>query len=202
MCVQVILIWWRPQPLLQICLDERHSALKSAQDQVPRHSASNSIDGSEDSFSAYLRREDKKIQRAESQSADAHDIRVSVCSHLYFLSFPRYAQLDNLGCPTLRYSRDIHRCVHQRSSNRPSRQVGILSRKNLRTALRGQTTRKSLTFFDPRRSLHVFSAEFGRLDQLVLVLEPGRQPDVHSAVFAGATMGQRTPSQSLCSAAD
>lgn len=61
---------------LSFVTDERHS--QPVRNQVPRHSGSNPIDDSGDSFRAYLEREDMRLKRAESQRAEAHEILIFV----------------------------------------------------------------------------------------------------------------------------
>jgi len=76
---------------------------------------------------------------------------------------------NNAGRPARGHCRDTHRRIHPRPSTRPVRQVGVLSRENVRAARRRQGIANVLPVHDPRRSLQVFPAQFGHFDQLALV---------------------------------
>jgi hypothetical protein len=135
----------------QICLDERPSHTASVQNQVPRHSRSGSIDGPGDSFHKYLTKEADKVKRGESQREDAHEVLIFVC--LLHSCAQQYPNVDIVGCPTRSHSCDTYRRIYPRPPIRPARQMGFLSRENLRTAYRGRQRRISRfpPFLDPHR---------------------------------------------------
>lgn len=97
-----------------------------------------------------------------------------------------------VGCPARGHSCDTYRRFYPRPPTRPARQMGVLSRENLRTAPHGQQgfTSRLLAFFDPHRSQQVYSGKHGHIDQLALVLEHVHLPDVYHAGFVAAKMGR------------
>jgi|SRR5580693_573739 hypothetical protein len=64
---------------LAFVTDERHT--QPVRNQVPRHSGSNPTDDSGNAFREYLEREDKKLKRAESHRAEAHEILIFVSAY-------------------------------------------------------------------------------------------------------------------------
>ncbi|KAH9983042.1 hypothetical protein BJV74DRAFT_53711 [Russula compacta] len=63
-------------PTAAVSTDGRHSPPRSVQNQVPRNTKSDFIDGSREAFRTYLEREDEKVKRVESQRADANEILI------------------------------------------------------------------------------------------------------------------------------
>ena len=151
------------------------------QNQVPRdrHTSSNLVDDSEGSFCAYLAKENERIKRVESHRADAHEVLIFVCSRLARAPSPAFSCERPLGCPACSHSCDTYWRIYPGPPTRPSRQMGILSRENLRTARRHERAPRFPPFDDPHRSRQFFPGDIDHLDQLVLVSEPGRQSDVY-----------------------
>jgi hypothetical protein len=77
--------------------------------------------------------------------------------------------------------------------------MGILSRENLRITRRHPRVARIPPYIGPHGPSQVCPGDIDNTDQLVLVLEPGRQPDVHSDGVVDAAMGLSIYHPSLCS---
>ena len=158
------------------------------QSQVPRHSGSSVIDNSGNSFSTYLAKENERIKRVENQRADAHEILIFVsATALHPLTFILIQ--NDQGGPTRSHSCDAYWCIYPGPPTRPTRQMGVLSGENVRITRRHQRAPRFPPFCDSDRSRQIFSADLDHPDQLVLVFEPGRQPDLHPDGLVDAAMG-------------
>ena len=80
--------------------------------------------------------------------------------------------------------------------------MGILSSENLRITRRHQRAPRFPPFCDSHRPRQIQSADFYHSDQLVLVFEPGRQPDLHPDGLVDAAMGVSIQHQHFRSLAD
>ena len=67
--------------------------------------------------------------------------------------------------------------------------MGVLPRENLRTTRRHQRAARIPPFLDTHGPDQVLPGDFDHTDQLVMVLEPRRQPDVHPDGVVDAAMG-------------
>ena len=112
--------------------------------------------------------------------------------------------LDNVGRPTRGHSCDTHWRIHPRPPTRPARQVGVLSREDLRTAHHGRqgVAARIPPFVDAHRPERVHAGELGHTDQLALVSEHVRLSDVHHARHAAAAVGRPIQFQDIHTASD
>jgi hypothetical protein len=114
------------------------------------------------------------------------------------------AHVDDVGCPARCNNRYTYRRIDPRPPNRPTRQVGILSRENLRTARRrGQVrNRRYPPVVDPDRPEQLQAGELCDNDQLALVSEYVRLSDVYNARLVAATMGETVQYEHIHATAD